>query len=83
MGYECKQAPKYKLEAPHKLYPQKVDEIRVRQYKIEEKYRLRESHYREGPTGKISQEEWQLGYLVHDTFIWFTGAQSLSPSTPN
>ena len=52
MGYECKQAPNYKLEAPHKLYPQQGDGIPVRQYKMEEQYRLRESHYWEGPQGK-------------------------------
>ena len=36
MGYEYKQAPNYKLEAPHKLYPQQGDEISSRQYEMEE-----------------------------------------------
>ena len=45
MGYECNQGPKYKMESPHKSYPQQGDEIPVKTNKMEEKYRLRESHY--------------------------------------
>ena len=69
MGQKCKQTPNYKLESPHKSYPQQGDEIPVKQYEMEEQYRLRESHYREGPLGKRALEEWQLGYLIHDTSI--------------
>ena len=83
MGYECKKAPKYKLKAPHKLYPEQGDEILVRQYEMEEPYRLRESHKKEGSLGKRSLEYWPLGYLVHDTSIWFTDASVLYPFTPN
>ena len=79
MGYECKQAPNYNMEAPHKLYPQQDDEIPVRQYKMEEQYRVRESHYQEGPLGKRDLEEWKLGYLIHDTSVCFTGARALWP----
>ena len=41
MGYECKKAPNYKLEAPDKSYRQEHDEILVTQYEMEEQYRLR------------------------------------------
>ena len=50
---------------------------------MEEQYRLRESHYREGTLGKRSIEEWQLGYLVHDTFVRFTDASALWTLTPS
>ena len=56
MGYECKKAPNYKLKAPQKSYPQQGDEIPVRQYEMEEPYRLRESHYWEGPLAKRALE---------------------------
>ena len=82
MGYECKKAPNYNMEAPHKLYPQQGEEIPVIQYEMEEPYRLRESHYREGPLGKISLEDWPLGYLIHDTSIRFSDVSALCPSTP-
>ena len=72
MGNECKQTPNYKLESPHKSYPQQGDEIPVRQYEMEEPYKLKESHYQEGPLGKISLEYWPLGYLIHYTSIRFT-----------
>ena len=36
MGYECKQIPSYKMEAPHKSYPLQGDEILVKQSKMEE-----------------------------------------------
>ena len=36
MGYECKKTHNYKLEAPHKSYPQQGDEILVRQYEMED-----------------------------------------------
>ena len=83
MGYECKQSPNYKMEAPHKSYPQRGDEIPVRLYEMEGPYKVRESHYREGPLGKRALKEWPLGYLVHDTFFWFIDASKFWPSTPS
>ena len=56
MGYECDQTPNYKLESPHKSYPRQGDEILGRQYEVEEQYRIRESHYQEGPLGKRALE---------------------------
>ena len=77
MGYECKEAPNYKLEAPHKFYPQQGDEIPIKQYEMEKQYRLRKSHYLEGPLGKITLEEWPLWYLIHEMSVQFTDASSL------